>query len=429
MIWLQKYYRKLILVLLLPLFTVLFSGCYDKREVDELAYPLAIGLDVGEANILRLSLQLAAPLAIGGGGGGSSGGGGGGGGGRNESSSIITVDTPSLYSGLNLINNIISKEINVSHAKVIVISKKLAEKGLSIYLHAFERGREFRPDIFVIISNGPASEYLGNVKPTLESNPSKYYELLLGKKFTSFYPGTRLNNFYFANESETIQPVAILSDIGKYESADQLKEAAKETNIKPGGLEGQYEAGKIPIAAKKQNEVMGMAVFKNGKMIGTANGAESACFELITGDYNYSYWSIPDPMEKDKLVVMNILLRKKPVIKVDLQDAKAIVNIRLDLEGDFTSIQSNRNYEENPEIMERAAAELLNKQIMAFLKRTTDEFNSDICGFGKTVKGKFLTWNDWKNYKWFDKYKDTVFRVEINLNLRRTGLMIRSIVQ
>lgn len=55
--------------------------------------------------------------------------------------------------------------------------------------------------------------------------------------------------------------------------------------------------------------------------------------------------------------------------------------------------------------------------------------SSDICGFGKTVKGKFLTWNDCKNYKWFDKYKDTVFRVEINLNMRRTGLMIRSIVQ
>lgn len=425
--WLRKSHRKFILALLPPLLAVLFSGCYDRREVDELAYPLAIGLDVGEANALRLSLQLAAPLAMGGSGGGGDNGGGEGG--KSESSSIITVDTPSLYSGLNLINNILSKEINVSHAKVIVISKKLAEQGLSIYMHAFKRGREFRPDIFVIISKGPASEYLGNVKPTFESNPSKYYELLLGKEFTAFYPNVRLNSFYFANESDALQPVAILSDIGKYESADRLKEAAKVTHINPEVLEGQYEAGEIPIAAKKQNEVMGMAVFKDGRMVGTANGSESACYQLITGDYNYSYWNIPDPVEKDKVVVMNILQRKKPVIKVDLKDGRANINIRLDLEGDFTSIQSDRNYEENPEMIERATAELLNKQITAFLKRTTDEFNSDICGFGKIVKGKFLTWDEWTDYKWFDKYKDTVFHVELALSMRRTGLMIRSVEQ
>lgn len=422
----QMPYKRLILAfLLLTISSISLTGCYDKREVDELAYPLAIGLDIGEANELRLSLQLAAPLEIGGGGGGASGGGGGGGGGERKSSSIITVDTPSLYSGLNLINNIISKEIIVSHAKVIVVSKKLAEKGFTIYLHALERGREFRPDIFVIISNGPVSEYLENVKPTLESNPSKYYELLLGNKFTSFYPSIRLNNFYFANESDAIQPVAILSDIGKYETADQLKMAADDK--KTGGLEGQYEAGKIPIAAKKQNEVMGMAIFKEGKMVGTANGTESSCYQLITGEYNYSYWTIPDPLEKGKIVVMNIQQRKLPAIRVDLKNGKANIYITLDLESDFTSIQSDQDYENHPEIIEQAAAELLKKEIMAFLKRTTDEFNSDICGFGNTVKGKFLTWAEWKNYKWFEKYKDTNFHVGINLKMRRTGLMIRSV--
>lgn len=423
----MSYKRMILIFLLSAVFSILLSGCFDKREVDELAYPLAIGIDVGEANILRLCLQLAAPLEIGSGGGGASGGGGGDGG--SKSASVITVDTPSIYSGLNLINNIISKEINVSHCKVIVISKKLAENGFSEYLHALERGREFRPDIFVIISNGPVSEYLENVKPTLESSPSKYYELLLGKDFTSFYPSVRLDEFYFANESDAIQPVAILSDIGKYETADQLKIVADDKNAKPGALEGQYEAGKIPIVAKKQNEVMGMAVFKNGKMVGTANGAESSCYRMITGDYNYSYWTIPDPLEKDKFVIMNIQQRQKPVIKVDLKDEKVKVNISIDLEGDFTSIQSDQNYEKNPEIMEQAAKELLKKQIMEFLKRTTDEFNSDVCGFGKTVKGKFLTWNDWENYKWFDKYKDTDFYVEIDLKTRRTGLMIRSIHQ
>ncbi|MGI6669258.1 MAG: hypothetical protein ACOX4M_07655 [Acetivibrionales bacterium] len=59
----------LVLVLLLNLF--LLTGCFDQREIDELAYPMAIGLDVGEANELRMTLQLAVPISIGGGSGGA----------------------------------------------------------------------------------------------------------------------------------------------------------------------------------------------------------------------------------------------------------------------------------------------------------------------------------------------------------------------
>ena len=95
-----------------------------------MAYPIAIGLDIGHANILRMTLQLAVPLSIGGGGAGESGGGSGGGG-EEKAVSVITIDTSSIFSGLNMVNNIISKEINMSHAKVIVISRKLAEEGPS----------------------------------------------------------------------------------------------------------------------------------------------------------------------------------------------------------------------------------------------------------------------------------------------------------
>lgn len=416
------------IIFMILLYLLMVTGCYDSREIDDLSYPLAIGLDIGEANILRLSLQMAAPLAIGEGGGGGGGeGGGGGGSSKSESSSIITVDTPSIYSGLNLINNIVSKEINVSHAKIIVISKELAEQGFKEYLHALQRGREFRPNIYMVISNCPAYEYLENVKPILESNPAKYYELLLGKKFYPFYPDTDMNDFYFQSESDDIQPVAILSDIGKYEDVNEIAQTTKKADTTSVRLEGQYTAGNIPIAAKRQNEFMGMAVFKNDKMIGTTNGLESACYHMIIGEYSYSYWTIPDPLVKDKIVVMNIMQRSKPKVNVKLNDKKANISIHIDLEGDFTSIQSDINYETNPEIMEKTVEQFLAKEITAFLNRTKEEFDSDICGFGRFVKRKFLTWDSWKKYEWFEKYKNTSFEVQVDLKIRRTGLIIKSV--
>ena len=409
--------------MLLLIITILLSGCFDQHEVDELAYPMAMGLDIGEANKLRLTLQLAAPLSIGAGGGGNGGQKGGGG----ESSSIITVDTPSIYSGLNLINNIISKEITMSHAQVVVISRRLAEEGISKYLHAIQRGREFSPDIFIMVSNNPPDEYLRNVKPTLESSPEKYYELMLGKNFTSFYPNTRIHEFYYKNESSAVQPVAILTGLSKYSSIDQLMDPGKDKNNGEIRLEGEYEAGDIPIVADQKNEVMGAAVFKKGKMVGTLNGKESECQQMVTGNFKYSYITIPDPYDKNLIIVLDILQRKRPVIKADLVNGQAKVHISIDLEGDFTSIQSGRNYEDQPQIIEQAVEEMQKKAVMALMERTRDEFDSDICGIGRHVIRKFPTWDKWEQYGWFDQYKNVHFEVDVNMQIRRTGQMIKTI--
>ena len=419
--------RRIIIVLICSSVMLTMTGCFDQREIDDLAYPLAMGIDVGVADNLRLTLQLAAPLSISDGSGGPSGGGGGGRGGGGGPTSIITVDAPSIYSGLNMINNIISKEINMSHTKIIVFSKALAEKGVKLYLHALHRGREFRPDIYVAVSTDPPDQYLKGIKPTLESSPAKYYELMLGKDFTSFYPTVRLNSFYFKSESDAVEPVAILTGLSTYNTVDDLKKAGSKAGgneIKP---EGHYEAGNIPVVADQKNEFMGVAVFKHEKMVAMMNGLESSCMQLVTGEYKHAYWTLPDVYEKDKIVVMNIFQRKKPVIIAAIKNGKPCFKINLDLEGDFTSIQSDINYEKYPDVMEKGASEMIKEEITAMLKRTLYEFDSDICGFGRYVKSKFLTWAEWRKFDWENQYRKSSFEINVKLKMRRTGLMIRSI--
>ena len=46
---------------------VSYDRLFRPAEIDELAYPMAIGFDIGEANELRMTLQLAVPISIGGG--------------------------------------------------------------------------------------------------------------------------------------------------------------------------------------------------------------------------------------------------------------------------------------------------------------------------------------------------------------------------
>ena len=118
--------NKNLFVLIIILFACipLLSGCTDTitRSIDTLGYVVGIGVDIGENDVLKLSFQIATPASSQ---GGSSSKGGSSSSSTSESSTYIinTVECNSVDTGLNLINSHISKNLNLSHCKVIVFSE------------------------------------------------------------------------------------------------------------------------------------------------------------------------------------------------------------------------------------------------------------------------------------------------------------------
>jgi len=51
----------LLVIFLLPLF---LTGCYDRFELDNLAYVIALGADVGSGDNLNITYQVAIPIKI-----------------------------------------------------------------------------------------------------------------------------------------------------------------------------------------------------------------------------------------------------------------------------------------------------------------------------------------------------------------------------
>ena len=234
-------------VLIIIISCGMFTGCYDKREIDEMAYIMAIGLDIGKTNTARVTIQFANPSAIGG-----SGEGGGGGGG--EAVETMTVEAPTFYSALNMFNVSLSKELNISHAKVIVFSKELAEKDIGGYINGFSRGRQFRPDLNIVVSRTTAEDYIKSIKPVSETDPSKYYELNYSSyKYTGFT--AQANLFKFEESLKVIgnQPIAVLAGVNKYEkSADFEKSGA--TNVAK-GKQQTFEKGIIRLVIYQEKVV------------------------------------------------------------------------------------------------------------------------------------------------------------------------------
>jgi spore germination protein KC len=416
-------------IIIISIICGLFTGCYDSREVDDLAYVLAIGLDTGKTNTLKMTIQIAIPGAIGGGGGG--GGGGSEGGGGKDSFLITTIETPTIYSGLNMINTYISRQVNLSHTKAFVFSKELAEKGMGSYLHVIARSREMRPNLYIVVSRTSAEDYIKSVKPKLELSPAKYYELIFqGYKHTSFIANSQFHNFYNYSESSFRNPVAILAGVNKFDSADGFN--TDQSTYKEKGrskpLEGDFKAGDVTRVSDEKAEVMGLAVFDGDEMVGELDGEEATSHLICTGEYKFAYWTIPDPMMKDKFVLLNIKESRDPQYSVEMVDGKPKIDLKVKLEADILVIQSTIDYEqgEKTKLLEKATENFIKEGLLRYLNKTAKEFHSDICGFGEKMKSRFLSQPEWVAFQWKSRYKDSTFNVDVDLKIRRTGLLIRS---
>ncbi len=414
--------KKLSIILVFVFLSMCLSSCYDLREVDDMAYVIGIGLEKGKTNELRMTLQFALP-------GKTSGEGSGGG--DSEVSSLTVIETPTLYAGLNMINTYISKQVNFSHAQIVVFSEELAREGIHKYIHAMQRGKEFRGSMHVTVArNCTAKEYLENVKPTLELNPAKYYEMNLDTyKYTGFAGETTLINFYMFEECTCRQAFATLVGVSRYEDPDQFSNVNSSYTEKgrENPVEGDFYAGSIPKFYEIKSEIMGLAVFDGDKMTGILDGGETTCQQMLYGTYRSSYMSIPDPKHEGKYILLNVKQSRKPEHSVVLDNGAPRIKAKVKLEADILSIQSGENYEssENLPYLENAAEVFIKADMLKMLEKTK-VMNTDVCGFGRAIKKKYLLWADWKDVHWLKIYKDSTFDIEVELKIRRPGLMIRS---
>lgn len=210
---------------------------------------------IGETDKLKLSLQIAVLS-------GNEQSSGSSGGSSSDASTVISVDCSSIDSGISLINSYISKKINLSHCKAIIISEEFAYNGVSDVIYTLVTNVEVRPDCNVIISKCNASDYLEKSTPIFESNPANYYELILNSTaYSGYVADIFLYDFYSSILSTSSDACAILGGINTEETHTQ------DTNNTQ-SLDGNYKAGQTPITSKNKVETIGSAVFLRRQISG-----------------------------------------------------------------------------------------------------------------------------------------------------------------
>lgn len=400
------------LLVVLLLLTILLPGCYDYSEPDDKAWVLAIGMDKGRENLLTVTTVIAIPKNIAGGSGGEPAAGGGG----NGNFTTISMESPTLLDTLELLAAVVDRRPDLAHTKWFVFSREIAEEGIEKYFAPLARFYQFRRNSYIVVSEDRAEELLAKGKPKLEDNVGKFYELIQrGWRHVDFIPFDTLHHFYWKSKTPGVEPVIMLTAL-KNEEPVYEDDAPKSV--------GEYRAGSIPRKGGSPIEVMGAAVFTEGKMVGTLNGNQLGAMRMITGDLRRTIRSVPDPGQPDSYIIAEVKPRRHPRVNVQIIEGLPQIDVVVELEGNLMSVQSGVNYE-NPEKMHIAEAAIISSltQDIRDTVAMSQELGADFFGFGLQAKKLFRTWPEWEAYQWNTKYPQANINVRVDYRLRRIGLL------
>jgi spore germination protein KC len=423
--------RNIALILFIAIvLAVNITGCYDRREADEMAYVMAIGFDKGVTDKLRLTLQVVTfkgGKSLGSSGGTPSGPGDNGDQGKGEADGtvVFTIDCPSFFTGLNMANIVTARQLNLMHAKLLVFSEEMARSNeIEKYLAAMVRYREIRRIMHFVITKGKAEDILKENKPLVGKNPSKTMQLLGHQSFTGFFPRVRLFAFYNNLKSNMEQPIAILANVNALKNLEEPGQGAPPKSANG----GEYLPGELPRKGGVKREFFGAAVFRGARMVGELNGSEARILGMVTGEFQRGFFTIQDPLAPDYVVPLDIHLARKPKIKVTIQGDSPEIYVRLRLEGDMLAVQSRINYE-SPQLkptLEQAFEQEIKNQLDSLIAKCQHEFQADIFGFGRSAVYHFPTIETWEKYNWLNKFSQAKVHTEIDFIIRRTGMMLKS---
>ncbi|WP_144547884.1 Ger(x)C family spore germination protein [Bacillus sp. X1(2014)] len=381
---------KVIRKLLLGVINVfLLTGCWNRIEVNDIAIVTAIGLDLVEDNMIRLTLQVAIPTKLGPTGGSS-------GGGKDHSTFVISEKGVTVSEAYRNLQMKLSRRVFFSQSRVLLISESLARKGIFNIIDFYTRFHQPRMNSFIMFTEGAASEVIKNI-PNLESVSAEET-----KELAKLSVGLKVYVRDFLN--------MLLTD-GLEPYAPQYKLTSVEVDT-------ENESGKIQA-------INGAAVFKKDKLIGWMDETETRGILWLRNEIEGGVITITVPKEKGGGNISFDIIRSKTQILPHHEHGQ--MKITVNVASEMSAIENTSKLVLfNPKVIEEIQKNIekeIKGRIQLVVNTAQKDFQSDIFGFGQAVYREYpKAWNTFYKKNWNHEFS----QVEVNINskvyVRRIGL-------
>ncbi|TQR19006.1 Ger(x)C family spore germination protein [Psychrobacillus vulpis] len=386
-----------LLFLCLPLF---LSGCWSKRELNELAITVAIGIDKVDDQY-EVSVQIVDPGEVSA---------------RNPSANRTSVNVyhakgKSIFEAIRRMTTVTPRKLYFAHIQILILGEDLAKEGISDALELFVRDHEIRNDFYIIVSEETTAKEILEIITPLEKIPAN-------KMFNSL------------DVSESTW--ATTSTVQLDELANQLSKKEKNTILSAITIKGDPKQGieqsnvqKIDAPAKLQYS--GLAVFKQDKLVGSLSEDESKGYNFLKNKVKSTVEIISCPNGGQ---LTTELFSAKTKVKGKIKNGSPSIDVSVTVNQNVGVVECNIDLtkKETIDLINKETSESIKEKIHQTLEILQKDYKADVLEFGEAIhRTDHKEWNKIKN-DWVQLFPELKINVSVDVKTRGLGTMQNSII-
>lgn len=379
--------KKFVLIVTTLFILLISSGCYNYKEINNMAIVSSIGIDKdNKKDKYIVSAQIMNSKES-----------------ENSEDSQITVYTKegdTVHEALRNITLKSPRKLYGNHLSKIVLSEEVAKEGIDNILDTFNRVTEVRNEfIITIVKEDKASDVL-KVLTTTESIPAEYVKLSLkiADETSGLTYATKLDEFISLYLKKGIDPVVPVLKIDKKEKKGTTINNITTTN---------------PIS---KIVIEDLAVTNKGKLETYLKNEEVIGYNFLRNQIQKMI--IPVKCDDENNYASISILKNKTKSSAEKKDNKYIINFNINSEAIITEYNCRKDLTDEKVI--KKLEKDTEKKIKRYIKKSLNK--------QKETKGKFLGLER-IIYLDYPKYKNEDYSVKynVNVNLVRKGEIRNSI--
>ncbi len=382
--------RKMILLFLI--LTLLLSGCWSKRELNELAIVVALGIDKVDEDF-EVSIQVVDPSQI------SS---------KQPSSGRAPVVTyhakgKSVFDTIRRMTTLTPRKPYFAHLQIVVIGEELAEAGLNEPLDFIARDHEFRNDFDLVVSHKTAAKEVLNVLTPIEKMPAN--KLLNSIKVSEKSWGSTLS----------VRTDELLNTLSGKEKSAVLSAVEIQGDLQLGIDQTNVERIKTPVILK----YAGIAMFKEDKLVGLLSEDDSIYFNYLNNKIKSTVEVLACPKGGE---LSTEITSSSSKIKGTFKNGTPHITIKIDVTQNIGEVNCAINLTQNHTIqqIDKKTAEKIKAHTEKTLAIIQKNYKLDLLGFSEALHR-----NDPKKWEKIHKEWSTLYPtvpVTIHVQVTTQGL-------
>ncbi|MEW6770316.1 MAG: Ger(x)C family spore germination protein [Bacillota bacterium] len=399
-----------VLAMVLLVLTVFAGGCWDLREVEDLAFVLAIAVDTTPRGEFKLLVQVINPRALVAGPRG----------GLTPGASIpakpyrnYEAVGRTIFYAFRELSLGVPKRLFLAQNREILFTEKVARQGLGEIIDLFDRGVEIRKLAHVLLIKGEMEEVL-ELPGALTPAPALRIEGIIRQQhLANRYPLVNLGNFLRLMETEGQEAYCPVIRLEK--SPTQVLRPHEPTPLAP------EPAFQMIIA--------GTALFCKDKLRGFFNEREARGLLWAKGEVQGGALVVPCPSGKGK-ISLEILRSEARMIPEITNDGRLKVTVKIREEANLAETTSpiDTSKAEVIKQLEGIQAKAIEREVVSAVHRA-QEYGSDVFGFGAAFHRRYP--REWQAMRdaWAEEFFPMVeVKVAAEAKIRRTQMRTKPLL-